>query len=91
MTVSSVNPSATRDLGDLRKFLEHHLEQDIIPFWFKHAMPANNTGGINTCIASDGTLLSDDKYMWSQLRAIYTFSAMYNHIKQDPKYLAVAL
>lgn len=81
----------TRDLGDLRKFLEHHLRHHIMPFWFKHALPVNNQGGINTCLADDGSLLSEDKYMWSQLRAIYTFSAMYNHVDRDPKFLEVAI
>lgn len=91
MSTAPANPSVSRDLGELRLFLEHHLEHHILPFWFKHAMPANNQGGINTCIAGDGSLLSDDKYMWSQLRAIYTFSALYNHFRKDEKFLAVAL
>ncbi len=29
-----------------------------------------------TCISDDGQVVSTDKYMWSQLRAIWTFSAL---------------
>ena len=61
-----------------------------IPFWMKHGIDWQN-GGICTCIADDGRVLSDDKYMWSQLRAIWTFSALYNKIERRKEWLDVAL
>ena len=61
-----------------------------IPFWMKYGVDWKN-GGICTCIADDGRVLSDDKYMWSQLRAIWTFSALYNKIERRKEWLDVAL
>lgn len=75
-------------LGDLRVFLENHLNQSIVPFWLKHAIDPQ--GGINSCISDDGVILSYDKYMWSQLRAIWTFSALYNRIEKKQQYLGIA-
>ena len=60
-----------------------------IPFWLKYGMDCKN-GGICTCISDDGKIVSTDKYMWSQLRAIWTFSALYNKIERNPKYIDAA-
>jgi N-acylglucosamine 2-epimerase len=63
-----------------------------IPFWMKYGVDWNaERGGICTCIADDGRVLSDDKYMWSQLRAIWTFSALCNKIERRKEWLDVAL
>ena len=35
-------------------------------------------------------MLSTDKYMWSQLRAIWTFAALYNRIEPRQEWLDVA-
>jgi N-acylglucosamine 2-epimerase len=62
-----------------------------IPFWLKYGVDWNaERGGICTCIADDGRVLSDDKYMWSQLRAIWTFSALCNKIERRKEWLDVA-
>lgn len=61
-----------------------------IPFWMKYGVDWKN-GGICTCISDDGRVLSDDKYMWSQLRAIWTFSALWNKIERRQEWLDVAL
>jgi len=61
-----------------------------IPFWMKYGVDWKS-GGICTCIADDGRVLSDDKYMWSQLRAIWTFSALCNKIERRKEWLDVAL
>lgn len=61
-----------------------------IPFWLKYGVDWKN-GGICTCISDDGRVLTDDKYMWSQLRAIWTFSALYNRIERRKEWLDVAL
>jgi N-acylglucosamine 2-epimerase len=60
-----------------------------IPFWLKHSIDWQH-GGICTCISDDGKVLSGDKYVWSQLRAIWTFSALYNKIERKQEYLDVA-
>lgn len=70
-------------------FYRHHLLEDIVPFWFRHAVD-EQSGGLFTCLADDGTRLSDDKYLWSQGRAIWTFAALYNHVEASPAFLELA-
>lgn len=61
----------------------------VIPFWLKYGIDWQN-GGICTCITDDGRIVSDNKYMWSQLRAIWTFSALYNKIERRQEWLDIA-
>lgn len=74
---------------DLLAIYRAELLERVVPFWMTHAIDRQN-GGVLTCIADDGTVLSTDKYMWSQLRAIWTFSALYNKIEHRPEWLDVA-
>lgn len=74
------------DLAELKTFLRHHLLDDILPFWERHSFSSQRPG-IDTCLADDGTLMSDDRYLWSQLRAVWTFSALYNRIEPRPEWL----
>jgi N-acylglucosamine 2-epimerase len=75
-------------LNDLAHGLQRHLLEDVIAFWTRHALDPD--GGLNTCIRDDGSIISRDKFMWSQLRAIYTFSALYNHIERRQEWLDIA-
>lgn len=74
------------DLPELNAFLRRHLLDDIMPFWERHGFTSQRPG-IDTCLTDDGTLLSEDRYLWSQLRAIWTFSALYRRIEQRPEWL----
>lgn len=74
---------------DLLVIYRVELLERVVPFWLEHAIDRQH-GGILTCIAADGTVLSSDKYLWSQLRAIWTFSALYNRIERRPEWLDVA-
>ena len=74
---------------DLLAIYRAELLERSIPFWLKHAIDRQN-GGILTCISDEGQVLSTDKYMWSQLRAIWTFAALYNRIEARPEWLDVA-
>ena len=74
---------------DLLAIYRAELLERVVPFWLEHAIDWQN-GGILTCIADDGQVLSHDKYMWSQLRAIWTFAALYNKIEPRPEWLDVA-
>jgi len=77
------------NFGDLHAFYRKTLLDDVVPFWMKYALDRDK-GGINSCINDDGTLISRDKYMWSQLRAIWTFSALYNKIERRQEWLDAA-
>lgn len=70
------------------KLYSDSLNNKVIPFWLEHSI--DESGAINNCIAEDGTVLKKDRYIWSQGRALWTFSAMYNRIEQKPEYLKVA-
>ena len=61
------------------------LNNEVMPYWLKHSGDAS--GAINNCLAEDGTVLSRDRYIWSQGRALWTYSAMYNRIEKKPEYL----
>ena len=69
-------------------YYRNTLCNEVIPFWLKNAF--DGSGAINNCMAEDGTVLSKDRYIWSQGRALWTFSAMYNRIEQKEDYLEKA-
>ena len=77
------------ELTELLSFHEKFLLDDLIPWWEKQAIDWEN-GGICSCIADDGTIQSRDKYIWSQLRALWIFSALYNRIEPRQEWLDIA-
>ena len=79
----------TLNFNSLYQLYHSELLDRTIPFWLKYGIDWQR-GGICTCIADDGTVLSGDKYVWSQLRAIWTFSALYNKIEPRQEYLDAA-
>ena len=87
-----MNPTVTkvtgRSLGDLGEFMRDHLLSDIMPFWQRHAIDPR--GGINNCIRDDGSLVSDDRWLWSQWRAVWVFSKLYNSIEPRDEWLDIA-
>ncbi len=82
--------STEPDFKNLVKIYRSELLDSVVPFWLKYAVDWEN-GGICTCLSDEGDVLSQDKYMWSQLRAIWTFSALYNRIEKRKEWLEVAL
>lgn len=73
------------DQDGLRAFLRNLLFENVIPFWERYAV--DPSGGLVTCIADDGTWLSRDKWMWSQWRAVWVFSRLFNSFGEDPHWL----
>lgn len=78
----------TGNLTRLRDFLRGHLLDKVVPFWLRHAV--DGAGGLNTCIEDDGTLVSRNKYLWSQWRAVWVFSKLYNRIERNRQWLDLA-
>ena len=64
------------------------LNKEVMPFWLKYAI--DETGAINNCLNEDGTLISRNRYIWSQVRALWTFSAMYNRVEKKEEYRKIA-
>lgn len=79
----------TLTMSDLLAGYRAELLERVVPFWLRHALD-QEYGGLFTCIADDGTVLAEDKYLWSQLRAIWTFAALHNRIEARDDWLAVA-
>ncbi len=74
---------------DLLAIYRAELLERTIPFWLEYAIDWQN-GGLLTCISDEGAVFSTDKYMWSQLRAIWTFAALYNKIERRQEWLDIA-
>ncbi|NLS80024.1 MAG: AGE family epimerase/isomerase [Chloroflexi bacterium] len=75
--------------ADLLAIYRAELLERVVPFWMEHSIDRRN-GGFLSCVSDAGEVLSEDKYMWSQLRAIYTFSKLYNRIERRQEWLDVA-
>lgn len=57
--------------NELAAFYREHLEDKILPFWLDRA-PDREHGGVFICWSNDGsTLLSREKYIWSQGRWLW--------------------
>ena len=66
-------------LPALQSFLLQHLTENIAPFWLRYSVDWHH-GGMFTCIADDGSIVRRDKYIWSNARALWTWSALVNRI-----------
>ena len=81
--------SGELDFKALHGLYRSELLDRVVPFWMRHGVDWEK-GGICTCLSDEGKVLSRDKYMWSQLRALWTFSALYNMIDRRREWLEVA-
>lgn len=72
--------TAPLDLTAVLNRYRHELFGSVVPFWLQHAVDRQH-GGLHSCIGDDGVVQSTDKYMWSQLRGLWTFSALYNRMQ----------
>jgi N-acylglucosamine 2-epimerase len=78
----------TRNESIYRKYRELLLEA-FVPFWFRNGIDWEH-GGILSCLHEDGTVASEDKFIWSQARSVWTFSALYNRIEGRTEFLRAA-
>lgn len=65
------------------------LTESILPFWLKDAIDHEN-GGIFTCLDKEGNIYGDDKSVWFQGRALWSFCKAYNTVEKRPEYLEAA-
>lgn len=77
------------DLAQIHSLYRHELLGRTVPFWLRHGIDHEH-GGLLTCLTDEGSIVSTDKYVWSQLRAVWTFSALYNRISPQPEFRALA-
>lgn len=74
---------------ELLNFYYGHLMHDVMPFWEHYAIDWEH-GGMFTAISDEGVIESTDKFIWSNTRALYVFSAIYNQIEREEKWLKIA-
>ena len=77
------------ELNALLDFHRRFLQDDILPWWILHALD-RDCGGLFSCIQDDGTIISTEKFIWSQARALWTFSAACNRIEKKQEWLDAA-
>jgi N-acylglucosamine 2-epimerase len=69
--VSAADLGATTDLAALGTCYAEHLQRVVLPFWLGEAIDRDH-GGFFTCFDNRGrTLVSTDKYTWSQGRFVW--------------------
>lgn len=61
--------------SELADILDGELQGHVMPFWRRHGYDPLHDGLLN-CIDEGGAILSTEKYMWSQTRALWTFSTL---------------
>lgn len=74
---------------DLHARYRSLLLDGIVPFWFTRGIDREH-GGIFSCMKDDGEVVSGDKFIWSQARSVWTFSALYNRIEPRTEFLRAA-
>lgn len=65
------------------------LLENVVPFWMTFGLDREH-GGISNVLDDSGRAINHDKYLWSQGRALWTFSALYNRVEKRPEWLAFA-
>ena len=84
-----LKPGSTPTFQQLLRFLEGHLFEHVLPFWTKYGLDWEQ-GGIFNFLEDNGRLISTDKAVWSQGRALWVFSALYNYFGQNKEWLEIA-
>ena len=61
------------------------LLDDIVPFWMRHGFD-EKFGGISNVLDESGNALNHEKFLWSQGRALWTFSALCNRVENKEEW-----
>ena len=76
----------------MKQYLEiyrKNLFESVIPFWMNHSIDTE-CGGYFTCLDEKGAVFDDSKYVWLQARQVWMFAKLYNTVREDPQWLAIA-
>jgi N-acylglucosamine 2-epimerase len=71
--------------AEMAAWLRQHLFEHVMPFWEQHSVDPH--GGILTCLSDTGEVMLTEKWLWSQWRAVWIFSRIYNTLDRNPKWL----
>jgi N-acylglucosamine 2-epimerase len=75
--------------GPMAAWLRVHFLEHVMPFW--EPLFDEEHGGLFTCVTDDGKVVSKDKWLWSQWRAVWVCARIFNTIEPDPKWRERAL
>ena len=78
-----------KDFSVLAQQYKNELFENIIPFWEKHSID-KECGGFYTCLDRYGKVFDTDKFIWLQGRQVWLFSALYNNMEKNEKWLDIA-
>ncbi len=76
-------------LVQLRDDYQQRLFGQYLPFWEKGGLDRQH-GGFLCELNEDGSLASDEKFIWYQGRGIWVYSFLYNEFGKDRRWLDVA-
>jgi len=85
-----MNNEQKQYLQQCRDTYRHDLTENVMPFWMEHGLDREN-GGVYTCLDRDGKLMDTTKSVWFQGRFGFIAAYAYNHIEQNPEWLAASL
>ena len=72
-----------------RRLYRSTLLEQIAPFWMRHGID-REFGGVGNMLDDEGNRVGTDKYLWSQGRALWTFSALCNRIEPRDEWRTAA-
>ena len=78
--------------NDITRYADQYkaeLLENVIPFWEKHSIDAEQ-GGYFTCLDRTGAVYDTDKFVWLQAREVWTFSMLYNKFEKRANWLDIA-
>jgi N-acylglucosamine 2-epimerase len=76
-------------LENLREDHRRRLFDQYLPFWEKGSYDRDR-GGFMCELNEDGSLCSDEKFIWFQGRAVWVYAYLYRHFGRDPHWLDIA-
>jgi mannose/cellobiose epimerase-like protein (N-acyl-D-glucosamine 2-epimerase family) len=76
-------------LEALREDYRRRLFEHFLPFWEKGGYDRQR-GGFTCELNDDGSIASDDKFIWYQGRAIWVYAFLHHNFGRDPHWLDVA-
>jgi N-acylglucosamine 2-epimerase len=83
----TISGMSLRELGkDYRK----RIFKEYLPFWEKGGYD-HKYGGFMCELKDDGSVVSDEKYIWYQGRGIWVYAYLYNHFGRKGRFLDIAL
>jgi N-acylglucosamine 2-epimerase len=76
------------DTKPMAGWIEDHLFGHVLPFWERQF---DAQGGLFTCVDATGKVLSTEKWLWSQWRAVWVCSRLHRRLGRDSPWLQRAL